>query len=83
MTIMKKFMCALAVALIGGVSLAAEGDTFDFSVVNTNMTSLKEALTTWSTAFTPILLGVVGVFIAYWLIKFAIRLIKSMSSTSK
>lgn len=83
MSKIRKYLMALALALVVGTTHAADGDVFDFATVNTNMTSLKTALTTWSTAFTPILLAIVGVFLVYWLFKFAIRLIKSLSSTAK
>lgn len=83
MSKIRKYLMAFALALVGGSTYAADGDVFDFAVVNTNMTSLKNALVTWSTAFTPILLAIVGAFIVYWLFKFALRIAKSMSNAAK
>lgn len=80
----KNCLSALAVALCGGSVFAEDAqNVFNFETVNTQMTGLKTSLEAWGQSFLPILIGIVAVFIGYWLLKFAIRLVKGMASASK
>lgn len=80
---MKKFLLPVF-SLLGVPVFADEANTLiDSSAVISNMNTMKTDLVNWSTSFMPIIAGIVGVFIVYWLFKFAIRLIKSFASTSK
>ena len=80
----KKLLSALAV-LGGAVSAFAEGNafTFDTTAAQTAVSSIQTGLTTWATAVLPYLLGIVGAFLIFWLVKFAVRLIKGFTSASK
>ena len=85
---MKKVFSAMSSIMVGLPLLAADGDTvvLDNTMVNTlntNLTNLGSDLGKWADKVMPVILTVVGVFMLFWLLKFALRLIKSFSSTSK
>lgn len=75
---MKKMLALLACA---GLSVSAFAE--DAILTPIDVTPLKTALGTWATTFGTLLLGIAGIFAAFWLLRLAIRLIKSISNTSK
>lgn len=78
---MRKLFSLLAVA---GSSVAAfaEGAT-EGTITPLDMTAYTTSLKAWVTSFGPVLLGVAGAFAAIWLLRLGIRLIKSVSNSSK
>lgn len=84
-----KKICASALAFAASVPVAiAAGET---PIIDQQMSEaasgavnqLKTDLSSWVTTVLPYLLGIVGAFLVFWLIKFAIRLVKSYSNTAK
>lgn len=78
---MKKFLALLAVAG-SSVAVFAEGAT-EGTITPLDMTAYTTSLKSWVTSFGPVLLGVAGAFAAIWLLRLGIRLIKSVSNSSK
>lgn len=81
---MKKFLSAAAMALTTGMVFAEGGTTIvDTTTAATAVNQLKTDLSGWVTTVTPYILGIVGAFLVFWLIKFAIRLVKGFVGSSK
>ena len=83
---MKKFLALCGSALVSAVTFAegAAGSAIvDTTAVNTAMTQIKSDLTTWVTAALPIVLGIAGAFLVFWLGKIVIRVIKSFGNSAK
>ena len=83
---MKKFLALCGSALASAVTFAegAGGSALvDTTAVNTAMTQIKTDLTTWVTAALPIVLGIAGAFLVFWLGKIVIRVIKSFGNSAK
>lgn len=86
---MLKKICA-ALAVVGTSAFALADDTVTHLLPQTDSANGIEAfqtlltdLTAWSGKFLPICLGVVGVFLVYWLIKFGLRVFKSFAGSGK
>lgn len=83
---MKKFLALCGSALASAVTFAegpAGSSLVDTTAVNTAMTQIKTDLTTWVTAALPIVLGIAGAFLVFWLGKIVIRVIKSFGNSAK
>lgn len=78
-------LCAVATIVIAGSSQAlAEGSSnYDFTAATTELTSLKTAMTSWVTSALPIILGILGAFLVFFLVRFAIGLVKRFINGSK
>ena len=55
----------------------------DFSKASEGLASITDGITTFFTENWSVILGVVAIPIGFWLVRFCIRLIKSLSSSSK
>lgn len=83
---MDKIRSVFATALVsfgGALSALADDPVIDTTAATTALTSIKDALTAWVTSAVPILLAVAGSFLVFWLVKLAIRIIKSFGSSAK
>ena len=82
--IVKKIMTALGMAFCGVMSALAEGTpVIDTTTAASAVNQIKTDLGSWVTTVTPYLLGVAGAFLVFWLVKFAIRIIKGFVGSSK
>lgn len=79
---MKKSLLALAVCALVG-SVFAEGSSYDFSPVTTEITSISTGLKTWVTAALPVLLGVAGAFLVFWLGRLALGVLKGLGRAGR
>lgn len=77
-----KYLALCASGMLSSVLCAAEGDP-DFTAATTALTSLKTALGDWVGTAMPIVIGVATAFLGFWLVKFAIRVIKSFAGAGK
>lgn len=77
----------VALAAVVGLSVSsafAEGTgNYNFTQVTTELTSLKTALTDWITAALPVILGILGAFLVFFLVRFAINLVKRFINSAK
>lgn len=80
---MKKFLALCGSALASAVTFAEGSAIVDTTAVSTAMTQIKTDLTTWVTAALPIVLGIAGAFLVFWLGKIVIRVIKSFGNSAK
>lgn len=80
---MKKFLALCGSALASAVTFAADSAIVDTATIDTAMTQIKTDLTTWVTAALPIVLGIAGAFMVFWLGKIVIRVIKSFGNSAK
>lgn len=75
-----KYLGALALGGLSSLATFAEGNSLiDGTEVNTALTQVKTDLSTWVDAALPILLGIFGVFAIFWLVKFALRIVKGFA----
>ena len=80
---MKKIAFALAVVFSLAGSLFAEGNSGpDFSAATTALTDVSTSLTSWVTGAMPILVGIAGAFLIFWLGRKVFRIIKSWAGSS-
>lgn len=71
---MKKVFAALALA---PMAVFAEGTSIvDASAVNTAVGQIKTDLTGFVNTNIPVILGIAGAFLGFWLIRVIIRLVK-------
>ena len=56
---------------------------FDLSLASEGVSEITSGITSFFTTNWPYILGVVAIPIGFWLIRFCIRLIKSLSSSGK
>lgn len=88
---MKKLLALVGVLGAGAAFAEGEAGSNPISTnlgtlssdVTSNVTTIGNQLGTWVSEFTPVLLGIAGVFVAIWLIRIAIRAVKSVASASK
>lgn len=80
---MKKFLSAASIALLTGMVFAEGTPIVDTTTAAAAVNQLKTDLSGWVTTVTPYILGIVGAFLVFWLIKFAIRIVKSFVGSSK
>jgi len=83
---MKNILSALC-ALVSGVALADGGTPIisseNITKLNNDMSQLGTDLGTWATGFMPVILTIIGVFMLFWLLRFAIGMVKGFSKSSK
>lgn len=81
---MKKLMLG-AIGSFGCLgSVFAEGTAIvNTTAVNAAMTQIQTDLASWVTSALPIVLAIAGGFLAFWLGKMILRIIKSFSSAAK
>lgn len=72
---MKKLLAALALA---PAAVFAEGGSaiVDPTAVNTALTQVKTDLTGFVTSNIPVIMGIAGAFLGFWLVRVVIRLVK-------
>lgn len=84
MNICKKLAVAGTTAMLGAMAFAEDASgSYDFSVVNTELQKVSEAVKTWTTSALPYILGVGGVILVFFLARLGFRLLKSMISAGK
>ena len=79
---MKRLLTAVSPFLLGGMAFA-EGAGTAITIDTTPVKNIVDGVKTWVDAITPIVLVVVGSFLAFWAVKFVIGLIKSIGNKSK
>lgn len=79
-TCWRKLSVAFGLALCGASAFAEGAGTsnYDFSLVTTELTNVKDALVDWVKTATPILLAVMAAFMIWWLIRIAWRALKGL-----
>lgn len=60
-----------------------ESTALDFSTATEGLASITDGITSFFTDNWTVILGVVAIPIGFWLVRFCIRLIKSLSNASK
>ena len=60
-----------------------ENTALDFTKASDGLASITDGITTFFTDNWEVILGVVAIPLGFWLVRFCIRLIKSLSSSSK
>ena len=60
-----------------------ENTALDFTKASDGLASITDGITTFFTDNWSVILGVVAIPLGFWLVRFCIRLIKSLSSSSK
>lgn len=79
---MKKSLLALAVCAFA-CSVFAQSVSYDFSPVTTEITSISAGLKSWVTAALPVLLGVAGAFLVFWLGRLALGVLKGLGRAGR
>lgn len=51
--------------------------------VNNTLQTLGTELGTWGTTLVPIIAGIIGVFVLFWVFKLGLRIVKSFATSSK
>lgn len=69
--------------IVGTHAVALAEGAADGTITPIDMSSFTTSLKTWVTSFGPVLLGVASAFAAIWLLRVGIRLVKSVSNSSK
>lgn len=78
---MKKILFSASAVLAGLPLLAADGDKIvDVTAVNSLMGQIKTDLSGWVSAALPVLGGIAGCFLLFWLVKVVFRVIKGWSN---
>lgn len=72
-----------ALAAFGAFVSSAFAEGASVTIDAGNVTSLGTAMQTWATTVMPIVLGVAGAFVAFYMLRLALRLLKSVASGSK
>lgn len=80
-----RVLAALALAFCVVNSAFAEGGTpiVDTSTASTAIEQIKTDLSGWVTTVMPYLLGILGAFLVFWLVKLAVRIIRGFVGTAK
>ena len=81
---MKKILFALAIA-VAGVSAFAEGEggSTGTGIATEQLQSIITSIQSWFEGAWPVIMGLAGVLLVPWLLKTAIRVIKSLASAFK
>lgn len=58
-------------------------DATMLQTLNSTMTKLGDELGSWGNTLIPIVAGIVGVFILFWVFKLGLRIVKSFATSSK
>ena len=79
---MKRLLTAVSPFMLSAMAFA-EGAGTAITIDTTPVKNIVDGVKTWVDAITPIVLVVVGSFLAFWAVKFVIGLIKSIGNKSK
>ena len=82
---MKKLLSAVSPLLLGATAFAdpAGGAGTAITIDTAPVQNIVDGVKNWVDAITPVVLVVVGSFLAFWAVKFVIGLIKSIGNKSK
>ena len=80
---MKRLLTAVSPLLLGGVAFADPAVGTPITIDTTAAQNIVNGVKNWVDSVTPLVLVVVGSFLAFWDVKFVIGLIKSIGSKSK
>ena len=81
---MKKLITAVSPFLLSGLAFAeGAGSGTAITIDTTPCKNIVDGVKQWVTDINPMILGVVGSFLAIWAIKFIIGLVKGMGRTAK
>ena len=83
---MKKLLAVVSPLVLGAMAFAdpaAGGAGTPITIDTTPVQNIVDGVKTWVDSITPIVLVVVGSFLAFWAVKFVIGLIKSIGNKSK
>ena len=81
---MKRLITAVSPFLLGGFAFAEGGSGSTPITIDTAATqNIVNGVKNWVDSVTPLVLVVVGSFLAFWAVKFVIGLIKSIGNKSK
>ena len=80
---MKKLITAASPFLLSAMAFAEGAGGTAITIDTTPVKNIVDGVKTWVDAITPIVLVVVGSFLAFWAVKFVIGLIKSIGNKSK
>ena len=83
---MKKLITAVSPFMLGGLAFAEGGGAGSGTPISIDITpaqNIVNGVKDWVDSVTPLVLIVVGSFLAFWAVKFVIGLIKSIGSKSK
>lgn len=79
---MKKLLTVVSPLLLSGMAFA-EGAGTPINIDTTPCKNIVDGVKTWVDGVTPMILTVVGTFLAIWAIKFIVGLVKGMGRTAK
>lgn len=82
---MKRLLSAVSPLLLGATAFAetAGGSGTAITIDTAPVQNIVDGVKNWVDSITPIVLVVVGSFLAFWAVKFVIGLIKSIGNKSK
>ena len=81
---MKRLLAAVSPVLLGGFAFAeGSGSTTPITIDTSAAQNIVNGVKNWVDGVTPLVLVVVGSFLAFWAVKFIIGLIKSIGNKSK
>lgn len=79
---MKKLITAVSPFVFSGLAFA-EGAGTTISIDTTPCKNITDGIKQWVTDVNPLILTVVGSFLAIWAIKFIVGIVKGMGRTAK
>lgn len=79
---MKKLITAVSPLLLSGMAFA-EGAGTAITIDTTPCKNIVDGVTAWVDGVNPLILTVVGSFLAIWAIKFVVGIVKGMGRTAK
>lgn len=80
---MKRLLTAVSPILLGGVAFAETPGGTPITIDTTSAQNIVNGVKNWVDTVTPLVLIVVGSFLAFWAVKFVIGLVKSIGNKSK
>lgn len=78
---MKKYLVALGGLATSVAALAEEGASVTINDAGA-LEGIKTALLDWVSNAMPVVVAIIGAFMAFWLVKFVIRVVKGIASKS-
>lgn len=76
---MKKYLVLAGSALAGFGVFADGAAVIDTTALNSTITQIGTDLEGWVTTMLPIVGGIAGAFLVFWLFRLAIRIVKSFA----
>ena len=80
---MKKLITFVSPFLLSGLAFAEGAAGTAINIDTTPCKNITDGVKQWVTDINPMILGIVGSFLAIWAIKFIIGLVKGMGRTAK